>query len=382
MSKISDKMATNLPPTTKEKTKTNNQNGAYDVPPPPTARDTSKTTTSSHLVEFTKQERVVIATKIHGKINWKALNQMMCLLTQAYNNRVNYDIIVFTTEAIPVNRIESVQRMVAPANFTVVVDNPGLKALLEEMSPAKQADLMERCNVTSVDDMDWILTYCREGKTFNRVGYNWQAEFRALHLWTHEALKPYKYMLWLDSDGFCTKVWDRDPVTYMIQNDLAILFDHFPQGYSRGRDFQERIEKAFDGQQLCRIQLVDGHLHPEVGDCDSAMINQVHGFFHITNLDFYRSAPVLNWAKIMIGDTRLRRRFDDQVGVTVPAAMLAPNKSWEMEYHGINLDIFHNGRLDGKRWVGGGFMRNWWPNNGTQAFPEAVDKCTITDSGR
>jgi hypothetical protein len=372
---------------------TNNQNGATDDVPSPTRADagdaststsTSTTTTNkkSNLVEFTKQERVVIATKIHSKVHWSALQQMMCLLTQAYNNRVNYDIIVFTTEAIPAHRIEEVQRIVAPANFTVVVDNPGLKALVEEMSPVNQADLFERCNVTSVDQMDWLKTTCREGKTLERIGYNWQAEFRALHIWTHEALQPYKYMLWMDSDGFCTKVWDRDPVTYMIQNDLAIFFDHFPQGGSRGRDFQERVEKAFGGQQLCRVKLIDGHLHPTIGDCNSASISQVQGFFHITNLDFYRSPPVLNWAKILIGDTRFSRRYDDQLGVTVPAAMLAANKSWEMEYHGINLDVFHNGRLDGKRFVFGDFKKGWWPNNGTQAFPEAVDKCSITDGQR
>jgi hypothetical protein len=384
ISKISGKVATkNISPAPKEDTVRHNQNGANDVPPPTRDASTTNTTKKSHLVEFTKQEKVVIATKIHSKLHWSAVEQMLCLLTQAYNNRVNYDIIVFTTEAIPAHRIESVRQIVAPANFTVVVDNPGLKALVEEMSPAHQADLLARCNVTSVDQMHWMKTTCREGKSLERVriGYNWQAEFRALHLWTHEALKPFKYMLWLDSDAFCTKVWDRDPVTYMIQNDLAIFFDHFPQGGSRGRDVQERVEKAFGGQQLCYVHMVDGHLNPTIGDCNSASISQVHGFFHITNLDFYRSPPVLNWANILIGDTRFSRRYDDQLGVTVPAAMLAPNKSWEMEYHGINLDIFHNGRLDGKRWVGGGFKVKWWPNNGTQAFPEAVDKCTITNGG-
>lgn len=53
----------------------------------------------------------------------------------------------------------------------------------------------------------------------------------------------------------------------------------------------------------------------------------------------------------MIADTKFSRRWDDQLAVTVPAAMLAPEKAWDMRTHGVHLNVWHNQYLDGKkRW--------------------------------
>jgi hypothetical protein len=109
----------------------------------------------------------------------------------------------------------------------------------------------------------------------------------------------------------CTIVWPRDPVTYMLENRLAILFDNFPMGRSSGEIFQQRIEKSF-GKQICDVNLVDGHLWPTIGDnCKNGRIRQIHGFFHITNMTFYREN--IHWAENLIGDERFQRKFDDQL---------------------------------------------------------------------
>jgi hypothetical protein len=82
--------------------------------------------------------------------------------------------------------------------------------MVHAMDPAPQQHLLERCNVTTVEQMDWY-GRCNEadssGKilTYERIAYAWQAEFRSLQIWTHPALAAYKTMMWLDTDGFCAK---------------------------------------------------------------------------------------------------------------------------------------------------------------------------------
>jgi hypothetical protein len=198
------------------------------------------------------------------------------------------------------------------------------------------------------------------------------------------ALANYRYMLWLDSDGFCTQVWDRDPIDYMIQHQLVLFFDHFPMGRSSGADFQDRFLRAFH-TTLCKIGMseVDGSLYTHMGmPCPKPVIHQVHGFFHITDLNFYRSDPVLNWATILIGESKFSRRYDDQIGVTVPAAVWAQNQTADLRSRGFDFNVFHNGRLHGVDWAGGkNFATSFWPQNGTRNFPQAMDKCTITNGG-
>jgi hypothetical protein len=108
---------------------------------------------------------------------------------------------------------------------------------------------------------------------------------------------------------------------------------------------------------------------------------QVHGFFHITNLDFYRSDPVMHWARILIGDSKFSRKFDDQIGVTIPAALLASNRTWDMRSNGFNMSVFHNHYRDGRRTEPMGGYIKWWRKNGKTEFPEAKGKCRIVSAG-
>jgi hypothetical protein len=330
------------------------------------------------IVDFEKQVGGVIAMKIHGVNHVTSLRQSLCLLKYAYNERPNYDILVFSTLPVPQEDINSLQAIVAPAKFTLVVDNPGLHEMVHALKPERRDHLLKRCNATKVEELEFY-TKCTEGDTFEKIAYTWQAEFRVLHIWKHPALAPYRYMLWIDSDGFCTKKWDKDPMAAMIRNDLALLFANFPQGSSKGFGFQERFVAAFN-QTFCYVGLEDGHLYAKSGICKKVKIPQVHGFLHVTNLDFYRSEPVMHWARTLIGDTKFSRMYDDQLGVTMPAAVLAPNRSWYMVEHGINLEVYHNGKLDGKRFSGAGGFVKWWRRNGTSYFPTAHGKCVITES--
>jgi hypothetical protein len=338
---------------------------------------------TNNIVEFERQDGVVIVTKIHGPHQLNLLEQSLCLLHYAYNNRVNYDIVVFYSEPMDENNLVNLREKVAPAKLTFVVDNDGLQNEINKLSPIRRENFLSRCNVTSPEELTWW-SVCRENKGGGRINYNWQAEFRSWHIWRHPALASYQYMLWLDTDSFCTKVWDHDPIAIAMQNNLAIFFGNFPQGKGRGDELQDRIRRAFN-DTLCWAGLSDGHLYAKKGSqgkpCPSTVVPLVHGFFHITNLDFYRSDPVNHWSETLIGDCFLCRRFDDQMAVTVAPAMLAPDRAWDMYSHGVRLNIAHNFAMDGKNNNRTGGFKVYWKKNAETRFPEAWGKCEITAGG-
>lgn len=173
--------------------------------------------------------------------------------------------------------------------------------------------------------------------------------------------------------------WEQDPIATLARNDLAILFDHFPQGNAKGVEWTEKFQAAFN-KTICRVEMVDGHLVAREGNCAGRKLTiaQVHGFFHVTNLEFFRSEPVMKWAKILVGKTKFSRMFDDQIGVTMPAAVLAGNRSWDMRAHGIKLEVLHSNHMDGDANFGG--YLGYWKSSGETAFPEAYGNCKVTQN--
>lgn len=85
------------------------------------------------------------------------------------------------------------------------------------------------------------------------------------------------------------------------------------------------------------------------------------------------------WGQTWIGDGFLQRRYDDQAGVTVPAAILDPDRAWDMRRNHIRLNVYHNFDLDGKKFERvGGFLK-YWKNVARHQFPEAAKVCKITN---
>jgi hypothetical protein len=358
-----------------------------------------RSTNDQHLApvkEFEHHQGVVIVTKIHGPHQWGLLQQSLCLLHFAYNKKPLYDIVIFTAEPIESEMVESLRPLVAPAVITVVLDNSGLQQEIEALSPPRYQAFINRCknymentnNITFASEKALIqnLTWfsdCGDG----RLAYNWQAEFRSWHIWQHPALSQYKWMLWIDTDVFCTKPWESDPVVMAIQNDLVILFDNYPGGGSRA--LAVPIAQAF-GVSLCHLRLSSvGQLESKLGSkqdafdngpCNSTRIEAIHGFMHITNMDFYRSPEVLQGIESLFGECFLCRFPDDQMGVTIPAAILAPEKAWDMRRNGAKLDVFHNLRLDGRdREKTMGFKQLWKLKKTRQAMKDARGVCPITE---
>jgi hypothetical protein len=430
---------------------------------------------------------VVIVTKIHGIHQWGLLEQSQCLFHHAYNNETLYDVVVFTTEPIPGSNIQSLQNLLSSSvvnvNLNVVVDNLGSLQKEIDALPVKQKTTFHRkcideyyrrrnnsnnsnntntsASITAIDvdddddddDDDTIiqnLTWfsdCGDG----RLAYNWQSEFRSRRLWTHPSIIKYRYMVWIDSDVFATKIIpskskskdnDDDPVQIVIKNDLVLLFDNFPQGFTR--KLGERISDGFlfdddndndndnkrvrikakqrkkHKKRLCRLRLTPEGIFESTfenvattteqvndgennnnrttksnsssssnnNDCDwnNTRIGGVHGFFHITDLNFYRQPKVLHGINTLFGDCFLCRFPDDQLAVSIPAAMYQPSKSWDIQkipYSDISLGLYHNYRLDGKNEnkTGMGFKQLWRTKKLRQGMKGARGVCPVTEKG-
>jgi hypothetical protein len=260
--------------------------------------DTDAVTDSSTNSTFHKYDGVVIATKLHGPHQQHLLDQSLCLLQAAYNRKVNYDIVVFYTEDLKEEEMNITSQLVAPARIIWAKDNIGLQEEIAALSPIRRSNFLESCKTNTSEGLDWF-SMCP-----GRVAYNWQAEFRSWHIWNHKALAPYKTMLWLDTDGFSTREWHVDPVKTMVENDLNILFMNFPQGRGKGRVVHERTFNGLN-KTICKLGVKDGHLDAEYGDsidaCPGYNIPMIHGFFHITNLDFYRRPEVLKFEGTAVG---------------------------------------------------------------------------------
>ena len=95
-------------------------------------------------------------------------------------------------------------------------------------------------------------------------------------------------------------------------------------------------------------------------------------------MDFYRSQPVKQGLETLFGDCFMCRFPDDQLSVTAPAAILAPDRSWQMRDKGFNLEVFHNFKLDGKERANPRSFLKFWPNRAKYSLPTADGVCPIT----
>jgi hypothetical protein len=203
---------------------------------------------------------VVIALKVQGA-NARVLRQSLCLLKEAYNKCVKYDVVMFSTLAVSEEDTKELEQIVHPAALTIVVDKQTLLQQLEDMKPQQQKTLIDRCNenpknhIATIKDITWE-TQCKDGEfTDFQIRYCWMSEFRAKHIWHQEALKKYRYMMWFDTDAFPTQPWKQDPVAFMIREKLVLLMGMYGPGRTMGSTgVQKRIFKAFN-RNLCSTKI-------------------------------------------------------------------------------------------------------------------------------
>ena len=111
---------------------------------------------------FKRYEDVVIVTKVLWEKDIIPLKQWICLLNHAYNDRMKYDVVVFTTTPWNTDKIIELQKAAAPANLNVAVEGPPLEEQLSGMSDDERDFLRKRCNVKNeTEKLTWF-HHCTE----------------------------------------------------------------------------------------------------------------------------------------------------------------------------------------------------------------------------
>ena len=133
----------------------------------------------------------------------------------------------------------------------------------------------------------------------------------------------------------------------MVENNLNLLFSGFPYGKATNVNIKEKMEKAYN-KSICRVFKTNGSLNPHMckDDNDPFELHQVAGNHHISNLETYRKPIHQKFLKDFVGDYRFARQFDDQIAITIPAAMEDGEKAWHERSHGLVLKIGHHGMFD------------------------------------
>jgi preprotein translocase subunit SecE len=300
--------------------------------------------------DFIRHDNVVIAHMIHGSpFSVVELKQSLCLFEAAYNSRMNYDHVVFTTLELSPENIKELQDVVFPSVLKVVRNSKSLQEEVASLPKDVLANLLKTCNKTKPEELTWD-TKCQEKDSWIKptpISYRWMAEFRSKHIFTHRALATYRYMLWMDSDTFCTKIWDKDPIAFGIRNNVALGIFNIAGSFDKEADIlHERIRRAF-GFDLCEVNFRTKSGFAEILTADKCKdehsLPQTHGFAHFTDLRFYHEDQVKFFLTILNEGKKYWRVFDDQTAVMVPAVARAPQRVTDFRSHGFDLKMRHNG---------------------------------------
>jgi hypothetical protein len=130
----------------------NNNNNGLKSMIIPKQRQQKPYSETGHIKDFEKNHRVnaVIVVKIHSKRGCiLELMQSLCLLKVAYNGRMQYDHLVFSSRPVKEEIRRILEEIVAPAKIRFVLDTKPLPDVLEDLTVKQQKTLEEQCSVTS-----------------------------------------------------------------------------------------------------------------------------------------------------------------------------------------------------------------------------------------
>ena len=275
---------------------------------------------TTNTTDFQRYDGVVIVTKVLTS-SVGAVGSWLCYLSHAYNDKMKYDVVVFTSDPWTDEEISEIQKIGAPAKVTVAVEGPPLAEQIANMTKEEVSFLRKRCGVKSDNETLTWYHYCTEKGLERRptnLGYAWQAEFRSYHIWNHPAIQQYKYMMWLDTDAFATEEWKVDPMKAMVENDLAVMYSGFPYGkLSNDINLRDKLMHSY-GSSICwvRPRQEAGRKGDvlEMEPCtDTSTLRMIAGSHHITNLEVFRKDVHQQFLKNFTGDYRFSRKYDDQV---------------------------------------------------------------------
>lgn len=343
---------------------------------------------NSSSPNFTRYDGVAIVTKVLWPKDLGHLKNWLCLINHAYNDRMKYDFVIFTTLPFEEDQISQLQKVAFPANLTVALEAPPLEEQLANMTTNELEFLYKRCNVTENTNLTWF-HYCTEpgSRHLTNLGYSWQAEFRAYHIWNHPAIMEYKYMIWLDTDALPSKQWEADPMQIMVEKNLTLFYSGYPYGQlKRSQPVARKLMNVYN-TSVCRVR--DDYKSIEANPCRGpATFSGVAGMHHITNLEVYRKDIHQKFLKQFTGDYRFSRKNDDQLAVTIVGLMEQylyhqsihtndPKKKilWHEKGNNLALRINHHSMYDNNKKDRAPANRRKYLNQLSESWPGLTDRC-------
>ena len=139
----------------------------------------NKGTAANHTIpttNFTRYDGVAIVTKVLWPKDIQNLERWLCYISHAYNDKMKYDVIVFTTMPWEEKDIVRLQNVAAHVNVTVALEGPSLEEQLAAMTKEEVKFLRNRCGLNDTDDRELTWTnYCSEpnSRHYTNLGYSW-----------------------------------------------------------------------------------------------------------------------------------------------------------------------------------------------------------------
>jgi len=356
-------------------------------------KGTNKTLDNSNSIKNRNDYNgVVIVTKVLSGNDAKNLGHWICFINHAFNDKKKYDFVVFTTMPFNDDAVVKLQKAAEPAKLSVVIEGPPLEERLARMTEEERRFLYSRCNHEN-KTLNWYTRCTEPDMGENNIGYMWQAEFRAYHIWKNSALKDYKYMMWFDADAYVGKTWDIDPIKVMVEQNLTIMYACFPYGNTRRDEGLAKKLKSAYNFSICGVfQSEDKkYIYPKICQDDYARFKQIGGNHHITNLDVFRSDIHQRFLKSFVGDYKFNRRADDQKAVTIIGVVeeylrnhdgsntngtISP-RTYHEKSNGMDLKIAHHRMFDCTNSKPKPATNNPWKffNDHVKTWPGLKERC-------
>lgn len=336
---------------------------------------------------FQRYDGVVIVSKVLWDKDIDVICQFICYISHAYNDQMHYDIIIFTTIPWSEKSIRMAQKAAGNSTkLTVVVERPSLDERLEYMSDEEVKYLRERCNERDPNrKLSWF-HYCSEvgskTKTVN-LGYAWQSEFRSYHIWNHDALQDYKYMMWFDIDCRLKETWTQDPMQMFIENNLTLMYNGFPYGQLEDNLLRSKMRDVYNVTICYNDQSPAGHMYGKMCE-ERGPVKMIAGAHHITNLEDYRKEIHQTFLKSLVGDYPYMRKFDDQLAVTIVAVMERylrhqggemNENIWHQRKKNLTLNVYHHGMFDVSPKLLGKVNKWNYFHSVKEEWPGLADRC-------
>ena len=154
-----------------------------------------------------------------------------------------------------------------------------------------------------------------------------------------------------------------DPMKVMVENELVMLYNKFPEGRYRSDTLRSKMDAHY-GRNICTIFKSGHHIKAKPCEGDQQVgLGLVQGHHHITDLNVYRKEVHQQFLKNLT-DYKFSRTPDDQVTATLIGVLENPEKCWDMRSVNLTQGLIHHYLIDHHERVSMRNRQKYWEVEG------------------